>query len=626
LLAVKAIFRDKLSPRWQFAAWGVLGVILLLPAGRNGRYVLLEWPFYVEVLRSRLTGEYGVLTRGTAPVPLCPSTLPQTVWDWLFVLYLAGVVFFLVRYGISYIRLRLALDRGCPAGEEQIERVARQYGLPTCRAVKVEGLSSAFVCGLFRPVLALPAGKETDEKVLLHELLHLKYWDVLWGVVICFFRCIHWCNPLLWYCADLAGNDLESLCDQRVLERLEGEERRDYGRILLSMADETYARAPGTTSMANGGKNIYRRIEAIARFKRYPAGMALVSVCVLLVLTTTLVVGAKAEVLPQGTGNVDIDLARARAVPCTTPGGALDTYAKAVLTGRYDYRAMCAPMWEQNQLAEDYRSKPFWCSSSISWKDLISREEGYEIYNLTRVGEKAYEGLLALSLYRPPEGMGEDWSGLVKDTWLMVQTIRAEMEGERWVVVPQEEFRYVQGDQRVYGNLGLPVVEYTAQAGDFVARILWQTTTLVRTGDSNDSTLYFGFVSRNVGTTPRPDGELHVMFYDWAWVDYEGNPADKEQYRNIGMFWAPIKGDMERPTLPAYLGMSGHISGNAGWAERASEEWVENHINLGGRGTGGEWHEDWSLPEAYAADLYVNGERVAELTLLPTEGVIVNDR
>ena len=36
LLIVKALFRDKLSPRWQFAVWGVLGVILLFPAGMRG--------------------------------------------------------------------------------------------------------------------------------------------------------------------------------------------------------------------------------------------------------------------------------------------------------------------------------------------------------------------------------------------------------------------------------------------------------------------------------------------------------------------------------------------------------------------------------------------------------------
>lgn len=77
-----------------------------------------------------------------------------------------------------------------------------------------------------------------DGKVLLHELLHLRHRDAAWGLVICLFRCLHWCNPLLWYCADRAGNDLEARCDQRVLELLEGEERRDYGRILLSMANE----------------------------------------------------------------------------------------------------------------------------------------------------------------------------------------------------------------------------------------------------------------------------------------------------------------------------------------------------------------------------------------------------
>ena len=86
---------------------------------------------------------------------------------------------------------------------------------------------------------------------------------------------------------------MESLCDQRVLEELEGEERRAYGKILLSMTDEKYARAPGTTSISNGGKNIKRRIEAIARFKKYPRGMALVSVCALVVLAAPIFAGSE---------------------------------------------------------------------------------------------------------------------------------------------------------------------------------------------------------------------------------------------------------------------------------------------------------------------------------------------
>ena len=45
--------------------------------------------------------------------------------------------------------------------------------------------------------------------------------------------------------------------------------------------------------MANGGKNIRRRIEAIVRFKRYPAGMGLVSGCILLVLAAPLILGTR---------------------------------------------------------------------------------------------------------------------------------------------------------------------------------------------------------------------------------------------------------------------------------------------------------------------------------------------
>ena len=66
---------------------------------------------------------------------------------------------------------------------------------------------------------------------------------------------------------------MESLCDQRVLERLEGEARRAYGYTLLAMADGCYSCIPGTTSMADGSRNIGRRIEVIARFRRYPRGM-----------------------------------------------------------------------------------------------------------------------------------------------------------------------------------------------------------------------------------------------------------------------------------------------------------------------------------------------------------------
>ena len=281
--------------------------------------------------------------------------------DWLFVLYSAGAVLVLAWYVYRYARLRRLLRRGEPVSAgtaAAINAAAEKYGLATCRAVAVPRLRSAFVCGVFRPVLAVPAGDVPDEKIILHELLHLKYRDAAQNVLWCLLRALHWCNPFMQYVFDRIGNDMESLCDQRVLERLEGEERRKYGAILLGMANGAYARAPGTSSISNGAKNISRRIEAIARFKLYPRGMALVSVCAALVLGASLLTGAAAYYGTDfGTPYSGAELSRALAVTrlqrCSTVAGALDTYAKGALSGNGLYLAMASPLSEQEAIYDE---------------------------------------------------------------------------------------------------------------------------------------------------------------------------------------------------------------------------------------------------------------------------------
>ena len=622
LLAAKALFRDKLSPRWQFSVWGILAVILLVPAGLGGRYALVNWSFYIEAVKSALTGEFGTLSRVTAPVPLPPAAPPHTAEDWLFLVYLAGVAALLAHYGIAYACLRRALKRGRAADPSPIRAVAERYGLQACPVVEIEGLPSAFVCGVFRPVLALPAGGAVDEKVLLHELLHLQYRDAAWGLALCFFRCLHWCNPLLWLCAGLAGNDLESLCDQRVLERLEGEDRRDYGRILLSMADERYARAPGTSSMANGGKNIRRRIEAIARFKKYPAGMGLVSVCVLLLLAVPLAVGAKAPVSNLGLGGfaaadfVAADFVYARTVYCTTCAGAFDTYAKAVITGRIKYRVMCAPLAEQNNLAETY-GRPGsggWMEEKLDeLPNGIDRSCGYQICNLVQVGENTYEGLLAMALHDMPEGV--EWNGTAATRWIAVQPLWAEKEGNRWVVIPQGDLEAVQGDMQQLGyNRTLPCLTYEAQWEDLLVRERWRTTSRVDSYEQVSS----GFRSTTTfSTTPQPDGEFTSWFDQELSVTRAGGPEER-MYGTVGLSCMPLWGDEEhRPALrdPGPVNSSGGSSTGEDWGTVYLPESGETIVTGGGMREG-----VIDPPAAYAADLYLNEEKAGSLTLYPVKG------
>ena len=217
LLLLKALFQDKLPPKWQFAVWSVLALMLLLPAGYHGRYVLVHWQIPIEMLKA-WCGDFG-FTQVYFPLPFVKA-IPTTVSGWLFVLYTAGVIFFAAKYMLSYISLRQLLRRGRTVQGERlarIEQIADAHDLKLCRVVEVSDLPSAFVCGILRPVLAIPARAEAnsttqdkayaaergestdamDEKVLLHELFHLKHRDTFWSALIfllCFF---YFCNLLL---------------------------------------------------------------------------------------------------------------------------------------------------------------------------------------------------------------------------------------------------------------------------------------------------------------------------------------------------------------------------------------------------------------------------------------------
>lgn len=445
LLAAKRLFLDKLSPRWQYGVWAILALRALLPAGLlgrtlvpGGRVVLEAARLQVELpLSSVLTDPYGV-TEVLAPVPLFPFGLPVpgSITDVLFYVYAAGVLLLALWFFLSYARLRAAIRRGLSPAPEvlaQVEGVAARYGLKAPRRVVVlPGLESAFVCGPLRPVLALP-GRPVDDKVLLHELLHLRHGDVWAGVGVCALRCLHWCNPLIWYCCDRMQNDCEALCDQRVLERLEGEERRAYGVILLSMADGRYARAPGTSSMANGGRNIKARIQAIARFRRYPAGMALASGCVAAVLALTCLGGVSgAAEVPGGTDRGALALAQAQLNRPTTVAGALDTYAKALLNDSPLYYAMVLPEEGREAVWKDalvpyqeveLEDSPFW-TLGFHWHRPAWQAE-WSVMNLLPDGAGGYTGTLFFSPLSEDNTYG-----------IVYQQVAVRPDGDFWTVEP----------------------------------------------------------------------------------------------------------------------------------------------------------------------------------------------
>ena len=631
ILVIKALFKDKLSPKWQFAVWSVLGIIMILPAGMFGRYTLFRWQLIVELVKSWF-GVYS-FTKVLFPIPIIQS-IPQTIAEWIFAVYVLGILVFIVKYLVSYFKLRRVLKLGDVPNDEKLARIfviASEQGIKVGKVIEVSGLPSAFVCGVFRPILVIPAENELNEKIVLHELFHLKNKDTLWSVIICALRCLHWCNPLIVYCANRAINDMESRCDQYVLEHLEGEERREYGHILLSMANDRFSKTPGSTCINNGGKNIRARIENIARFKKYPQGMGLVSICVIILLAFPLVIGAQATNIREFNDSVRLTLASARSIPCTTPAGAFDTYGKAVLERNGYYRAMCAPEGMQEAILQEMLEKddngifPLWDPGIEEW---ANKQEGFYIYNLKHIDDDTYEGLFVIELNYPPNGKPAE----INMSYLAVQNLRIEKENGRWVAIPLEDFRHVEtiSQSLSWGCLGLPGMTYAGETNDWRIETTYQTihTIDLRVTAQHELSFLSGSYS---DTTPNPNAEFSMAARSQTTkCIYLGSEAKKDSFTQIALSIAPVYNGEKRPVnlrdpsaeLSKPIGdmMSGGSNTGEQWASKKLNSGWNSTITMDGGGGSTDPTKDVEHPEYFVADLYLNNEKVANLDLTLQKG------
>lgn len=623
LLLIKRLLRDKLSPRWQYGVWAVLALRALLPAS-TARGVVPPLALWVETLKSAVELGLGSAYSGAfEPIRLrhvLPwiDAAPASATDWLFIAYAAGVLLTLAWYALRYAHLRALLRRGSAAGAEAqaaVASAAGKYGLQPCQAVAVPGLKTAFVCGVFRPVLAVPAEGAPDEKVILHELLHLKHRDALQNVFWCFLRALHWCDPFMQYVFDRVGNDMESLCDQRVLERLEGEERREYGGILLEMASSSYARAPGTSSISNGAKNIARRIEAIARFKLYPRGMALIAACTAVTLCAALLTGAAADhsdrrlQAPRNEGELVAALSASRLNRCTTLAGALDTYAKALLCGRGVYFAMSTPLSEQERWFQEMR------------------EYGASPYSLDHSGTEPFrsvenandtENVIYFNLRETGDGRYQCCIRLVYSGWLT--------DGERierYVLIPVEIWRE-DGFYVVRETGGREVIDAEDWSG--CERPMLVRGSAECAGGTVEASIYTTYSTYST-LRGREDADPQAEFTQW-WRNYEisyerGSPVfDGAEAQNAAIQYRPLWDDediaavswegVDAPSL--YPASGGGDSGGFCSAVFSPDE--EGMELFSGGGTGGSEAEGpVECPAALAVRLFVNGNVVDELVL-----------
>jgi len=168
-------------------------------------------------------------------------------WLWAAV---AGL--FLVYTLVSYVRLRLLVRE----------------------AIKIQGgwecdrIETAFILGFIRPQIYIPMGlsKTVRRHILAHERTHLEKGDHWFKMIGFIALALHWFNPLVWVAYILLCKDIEMACDERVVQFMELQERKEYSAALLNCSANRahFAACP----VAFGEVSVKHRIRSVLNYKK----------------------------------------------------------------------------------------------------------------------------------------------------------------------------------------------------------------------------------------------------------------------------------------------------------------------------------------------------------------------
>lgn len=116
--------------------------------------------------------------------------------------------------------------------------------------------------------------------IVSHEYHHYKHLDFLWSALRTVTIVMNWYNPFVWVASAYMKRDCELACDEAVVHALNESERKEYGYVLVSLANSTRKSmiAPMTSMVGNKDK-LKERILVITG---KPSASVLVSVIVVI--------------------------------------------------------------------------------------------------------------------------------------------------------------------------------------------------------------------------------------------------------------------------------------------------------------------------------------------------------
>lgn len=268
ILLAERLLRGILPPAWRYGLWCLVVVRLACPVvpaspvsplGLARRTGLVGWPRgglgkVFTVARADSPAAPASVAAGPRAAPSAPAADPVATVAWAVVpsllagVWLLGCVGLLARglHGAAGFRRRLSQAR-------EVRDLAAREALDACRArlgvrrrvrlVETDLVATPTLTGVLRPQLVLPVGlldrlsASEREWVFLHEVVHLRRWDLAVDALLSLLQALHWPNPAVHLAARRLRDAREAACDVRVLAlRHDGGGAAGYAETLLKLA------------------------------------------------------------------------------------------------------------------------------------------------------------------------------------------------------------------------------------------------------------------------------------------------------------------------------------------------------------------------------------------------------
>ena len=282
VIALRTVFKGRISLRLQYAIWGLVLLRLLIPVSFGSTdFSVANLTAKTEapsiVIQSAKPGDNQQADHPVQHPQEQPDKIPSqnitqndpvadnNSFD------LSTYVIYIV-WGIGFISVGALFLMTNIRFSNRVVHSRRAVGVYK-KKLKVYGtdeIDTPCLFGVVKPTIyvthEVARNKTLLRHTVTHEATHHRHGDHIWAVLRCVCLAIHWYNPLVWWAAILSQRDAELACDEATIKLLGEGERAEYGRTLIGMTCQKKANVLITATTMNSGKSgLKERIMLIAK-------------------------------------------------------------------------------------------------------------------------------------------------------------------------------------------------------------------------------------------------------------------------------------------------------------------------------------------------------------------------